>query len=305
MMGMKYLSKTGLIESEPDDHGHINKSIDEPRINLWRKVVFQLRKTSRNVGFLSSIGNTSYLIEKKIIRMGREWKIDIISWNPETDNSTPVLLELTMNVKDDKKKQIDSYRMIKPDDLRPIGVSMTDPLEIIIACDQPYDYCSDCCKIVFGDTLHAENTDKISNNELKKAVEKSEGLDLIHIPSTSFTIVPESKYGELRRGACGSIISKFSNNCDSFSSEDVVNECLDFIKEHIEFSERKDLINRMESQIDILVNGILSDYLYKENSLYKKTEKGKTANSNTQSLAAISKYIESWASTRTLESFSK
>lgn len=278
---------------------------EERRIVLWRRAIFQFRRFSDKEGAFHKAGLTDFRIEQNIVGLA-DSKPDIIGWRKGSGGhgeDYPLAMELTLNDERSKLGQIERYRALKPEQLAPIGISSSGGPEVVLGTLSGYPFDEELCVMILSDTMTCTGTQHIGDVRLREALEGSDGMDLVHIPEIHFTIVPESKFMELRRGMAGRLIAKFGPNAEGFTAEDLTLECLDFIARHIAEKSLEQLIRDVERQLDQLVDKQLRDYLRKDGGRYVLTERGEKVHTSAQSKDKVIRQISAWMNERKLEDF--
>ena len=276
---------------------------DERRIILWRRAVFLFRKFRKCEGAFHDAGFSNFRVEQAIHGMN-ECYPDLIGWRVgDYKKDWTLVVELTLG-DSDKSRQLRKYSEITPAQLSTLGISASDSPDVILGTSTPSRQNPGYCNIVLGDNLSVENLEHLRDPDLRKSLKDSVGADLIHIPSLHFTIVPESKFMEIRAGIAPGIIKRFNSGDDGFTDEDIAMEALDFLAEHMDSSVKKKVISQVHTQLSNLFEKNLKDYIMRtEDGRYLLTEKGKSVQDNSQSKEKISKAINVWMNTKTLESF--
>lgn len=164
----------------------------------------------------------------------------------------------------------------------------------------------DYCHIILAETLSITGIEHVQDENLRTTLEESEGDDLEHIPSTPFTIVPESKFREIRRGIGPIILCKFKPSPDegSFTATEVANEALDFLTEHMDSKVQKQMIKAVEEQIRDLQKRYLKDYIETDGEgIFTITEKGSKTPKSPNSMEKVGKQISAWMNETSLDDY--
>lgn len=281
------------------------KSLSEDcRITLWRRAIFLFRKFKNSEGAFHKAGFAHFRIEQKMIGLN-EIKPDIIAWRLGTGNNddSVLILELTLNENASKHNQLLKYRALESNQLNPLGISISDSPEVILGIPVPSKMDCDYCHIILGESLLYEGIEILHDEKLIESLKKSKDCDLTQIPSTPFSIVPESKFMEIRRGIAPIILQMFSPSIQSFTAEEIADKALDILIEHMDLKIREQIISDVKVQIEGLVKGYLKDYIDIKGELFSLTDKGKTVCVNSKSREKIKKQINAWMYEKNLDSF--
>ena len=277
---------------------------EERRIVLWRRAIFLFRKFTNFEGPFYKAGFTEFRIEQKIVGLN-ESKPDIISWksNEGSDEQSVLIVELTLNVEKSKHDQLMRYRSLRPNQLNPLGITMGGMPDIIVGVPEKADMDSDFCHIVLGKFMLCEGLACLQDPALIESLSNSTEMDLICVPSTPFSIVPESKFMEIRRGIAPIIMRKFAPLINSFTAESVADEALDILKEHMDSRVKSEITKSVEVQIKNLVSKYLNKYIKSEGGVFVLTERGMAVHDNPKSMEKVSSQISAWMNERRIDSY--
>lgn len=278
---------------------------EERRIVLWRRALFLFRKFTDSEGPFHKAGFEHFRIEQKIVGLG-ENKPDIIGWRTGSGDGgdRALILELTLNDKASKSKQLERYRSLGPNQLNPLGISASEPPDVALGIPMQSEMDKEYCHIVLGESLSAEGVGNLRDEPLRKALSDSEGLDLVRIPATHFSVVPESKFMEIRRGIAPIILQRFAPSAGPFTAEEVADLALDFLGEHMDSKVRDKVVVDVRTQIENLANAYLKDYIEVEKGgTFKLTEKGKAVHSSPGSMEKVNRQVNAWMHEKSLDTY--
>ncbi len=278
---------------------------EERRIVLWRRALFLFREFKETEGAFHKAGFTQFRVEQKIVGLN-ENKPDIIGWRTslEENGDKALVLELTLNHTESKHKQLERYSRLEPSQLNPLGVSTKEYPDVILGIPVPSEIDMDFCHVILGETLSIEGIENLHDGRLRESLSHSEGEDLIHIPSTHFSIVPESKYMEIRRGIGPIILQMFAPSMEYFTAEGITDQALDFLREHMDSKVHNKMVADVRIQIEKLVDKYLKDYIeIKDEGIFQLTEKGMAVNKSPKSMDKVNRQINAWMYEKILDSY--
>ena len=278
---------------------------EERRIVLWRRALFLFRKFKDSEGPFHRAGFEHFRIEQKIVGLG-ENKPDIIGWRTGSGDGDDraLILELTLNDKASKSKQLERYISLGPNQLNPLGISASEPPDVALGIPMQSEMDMEYCHVVLGESLSAEGVENIRDEPLKKALSDSEGLDLVRIPATHFSVVPESKFMEIRRGIAPIILQRFAPSAGTFTAEEVTDLALDFLGEHMDSKVRDKMVADVRTQIENLVKRYLGDYIEAgKDGTFKLTEKGDAVHANPRSMEKVNRQVNAWMYEKSIDTY--
>ena len=276
----------------------------ERRIVLWRRALFQFRKFKDREGAFNKAGYRYFRVEQALVGP-EETRPDIIGWKEiKEGENRAVVVELTLNNSKSKAEQLERYARLRPSQLLPVGISTTHPPIVVIGSLMPFEHDPEYCRITLGNELSCEGVEHLDDPDLRAALNSSIGDDLVRIPSLPFTIVPESKYMEVRRGIAPDIMQRFTSGSEGFSAEEITMGALDFLAEHID----RDVLDKVVSEVNIQITRLVSKYLSEyieiaEDGVFILTDKGKTVHRNPRSMEKVNRQISAWMWEKTIETY--
>lgn len=244
------------------------------RITLWRNTV-QLFHEYKRPNFVDpfKVAGFDYVVDRPFLtRQGDERHPDIVA----SGEMGWLVLELTANQRS-KEQQLDKYRMIDPRYLASYGLFPHASEPDIISSRLEYINDGLYCQILVKDFLDLKNEEQLNNQSLKNELLKAKGIDLRKLPEIPITLVPEMvRYHlEIRRGLIEIIMQLFAPDRPEKTPIQMVDEGLDKLSDKIGVTEKRSLIDRVKSEMDVLIGNHLSGYLeFKENT-YRATGKFK------------------------------
>lgn len=293
-MEMRYLSKSDNIKS---DGFVIDKYI---RLDTW-KFVFQLFHKYNKIGFAGpfiNAGYDKYVCESFVTDREKhnETKPDIFSWGSKSKKV--LIVEITNNEFYEKKnKNMIKYKNTDPDLLSSFGVpyGCDKNIDVLLASDREQNE-SDWCQIILKEKLDVKYDENIIYDELRSSLIESIGINLTRLPDLSITLLPEMKKLEIRRGLEGYIHKIFEPNNEGYDADLLAEMGLDKFKYKFSKSSKKDLADKIDWQMKLLIQNYLSDYLEEVNGVYraKLSKKGRPFAESSQSRKKISEGIEMW-----------
>jgi|GEM_PF-4754120 len=269
---------------------------DDSRIELWQRTVQLFKNCDTYTGPFYSVGITSYEIEHVFSKDKDGFKPDIFGWSPrgtpETGDDQTIALELTVDKTANKNGQLLRYSQIPPENLRVFGAK-TDksPISILVSLSELRGHDSHCQLDLGGKNLVCYNLDSILDERIHDALKAANGtFDIEKLSSSDFTIVPESKHGELKRGMVQAIMEMFSPDANSFTARDITIICLGELHKHMDIKALNDLKSKVETELDGLITKHLKGEIVKKKDVYTINKSGE-AQSRRKS---ISSKLNNW-----------
>lgn len=279
-----------------------NSSCDH--IQVWRRAVFLFKQPRTNIkGPCLEAGFSKILIEHSIGTTIGE-SPDIISWNPDIENPYYLICDITCrpDLNDGKVKQIEKYKQIQPESLYNIGIQSDKKPIVLLLTKNEMPGLINCPQIVLTDKLSCLNLEQIEYEPLRGCLKNNVGVDLIHIPEISFTLVPEIHY--VRPCIIDSIMHMFSPKIAWFTAEDIAKDAMDIIYEEIDSKMKINVIKNIDEQLSELSKKHLGRYIFHEGDKYIITNDGKKVCTSASTRSAIEKTLKHWAGIKTtLDSF--
>jgi hypothetical protein len=274
MMGWKYLPETDY------------------RINLWRNTIQLFHEIRRPhfVGPFKAAG-LNYVVDRPFLTMqGDERRPDIVA----SGERGWLILELTAN-QNSKQLQLDKYKMIDPRYLASYGLHPHENKPDIMSSRLTHIDDGSYCQILVNDFLALKNEENLGNQYLKDELIKAKGIDLRKLPEIPITLVPEMvKYHlEIRRGLIEIIMQLFAPDSIGKTPVQMVEEGLDKLSDKIGVTEKHNLIERVKSEMDVLMGDNLSGYIEFKDNTYRATDKFKQHHKTLENIASK---LKEWAS---------
>lgn len=264
---------------------------NDDRITLWRNAI-QLFNTYTNfVGPFKAAGFNEYRIEASLhTKGGILINPDIISCSDEGW----VIIDLSFS-QNSKKENLEKYKDANPRNLNLHGLKIhTSNPDILSGRLDPIDD-GDVCILILKDKLRLGNLNCINNKTLAEELTKVEGRDLSKLPQISIALLPEmeTKLGEIRRGLVDIVMQIFDPTCEGKTPLQMVNEGLDILADSTVIGKKEALKDKVQSQMGLLINNHLKEYLEFEDEKYRATEKFKSTHH--VSREAVHNGIKEWA----------
>lgn len=234
-------------------------SKNDYRIILWRNTIqlFHEYKRPNFVGPFKA-AQLRYVVDRPFLTLkGDEKRPDIVA----SGESGWLVLELTTNDKS-KESKLDSYKMIDPRYLSSYGlVPHKNEPDIIcsrLSCvnDGPF------CQILVKDFF------------------------------SPITLVPEMRNQEIRRGLIEIVMQIFEPNSNGKTTIQMVDEGLERLSDIVGVTEKRSLLVKIDTEMDILIRNHLSGYLEFKDNTYKATEKFKQHH---KTFGFVSLRLKEWA----------
>ena len=264
-------------------------SEDDHRIDLWRNTIQLFHQSNRShfIGPFKAAGFNKYIGEPYFIssESGNPLTPDIVA----SSDDGWLVLELTTRP-GSKESQLESYKSIDPQDLKNYGLheNFGNPDVIISRLsfipDGPY------CKISVKDHLEIQNEEYINNPLLKEELMKSNGADLRRLPSIPITLLPEMKPQEIRKGLISLVMQIFEPGSEGKTLVQLVDGGLERLQ--VRPAARSQLIDKVKTEMTVLIKDFLSEYLIFENNHYNATDKFKY---HYATLSHITQELNKWA----------
>lgn len=261
------------------------------RIALWRNTIqlFHEYKRPNFVGPFKAAG-FNYVVDRPFLtKQGDERRPDIMA----SGETGWLILELTAN-QHSKELQLNKYRLIDSRYLASYGLPPQDSKPDIISSRLDYIDDGSYCQIFVKDFLNLKNEDQLNNQHLKNELIHAKGIDLRKLPEIPITLVPEMvRYHlEIRRGLIEIIMQLFAPDSAGKTPVQMVDEGLDKLSDKIGVTEKRNLIDRIKSEMDILLENHLSGYIeFKENT-YRATDKFKQHH---KTMEYVASRLKEWA----------
>lgn len=123
------------------------------------------------------------------------------------------------------------------------------------------------------DKLEIQNEEYINNHVLRDELIKSKGLDLRRLPQITITLLPEMKSHEIRKGLINLVMQIFEPDSDGKTLVQLVDDGLERLQ--VRPAARSQLIDKVRTEMNVLLKDFLSEYLILDNNRYKATDKFK------------------------------
>ena len=244
------------------------------RIELWRNTI-QLFHSYKKINFngpFFATGYTNYRIESPLSEKdtGNPKTPDIFACGPKGW----LILELSCS-DESKKGQLDSYKNLDPRSLSTYGCHAYDAPPDTICSRPDFNNDGDHCEIVVKDSFNVKKDQFIAENSLRDALINMKGKDLKRLPEIPFSLVPEMKHYEIRRGIVDIILQLFDGRSDGKTAFQMCEKGLERIFELIPASSKKSLTDKITNEMETLLEKELTGYLELREGKYYATDKFK------------------------------
>ena len=117
---------------------------------------------------------------------------------------------------------------------------------------------------------------RIVNDELRRALVEARGVDLTHLPSLPFTLVPEmvGHPQELREGLVDLVLQIFAPGSAGMSATQMVDKGLERLVDLVGPKDRSILVSKVEEQMKTLPT-FLGGYLEESDGVFRASSKWK------------------------------
>jgi len=269
------------------------KCLPDPdqRIILWRNTL-QLFHAYKNQGFIGPFFSSDYgnyrvespLSERETLKRRIP---DIFACGP----SGWLIIELTCD-DESKKGQLDADKNLDPRSLSGYGrkaySSSPDTISsrLIENNDQGH------CQMVVYSSFILKNEEFINNINLRNALIETKGKDLTKLPEIPFSLVPEMKNFEIRRGLVDIVMQIFYEKSEGKTPSEMCEEGLERLFDLVSPSARQSLVDKIQQEMDVLIRTDLAGYIEYKDGKYRSTSKLKPYPLSRQ---VITQKLQSWA----------
>jgi hypothetical protein len=272
------------------------------RITLWRNTIalFHERNRPHFVGPFRMAGYHNYRVEPglSLRRTGEIKNPDIVASSP----SGWLVVDLTCS-ENSKEEKLDIYKQLEPRSLSHLGLQIHNkPPETLCSRLSDVDD-GEHCQILVKDEIIVRKIDCISDEALKTALAECSGTKLTSLPTIPITLLPESKNHEIRRGLVDIVMQIFQPDSKGKTAFQMAEEGLDKLSESVSPAKKRDMINKIKREMDVLINHNLKGYItLRDDGTYVPTDKFRE---HTMTLGLISSRLKEWANPtqRTISSY--
>lgn len=268
---------------------------------LWRNAIqlFHIYPKLPFFGPFAQAGICDYVVEVKLAYRnskkgdrdaGKMFDPDICA----SGESGWLILELTTNPKA-KGKALEKYQHLDCKSLDIYNIPTAHGSPDVMSGRLEYVDDGSFCQLVLLDRLEVKKVENIKNDLLRDSLIAANGVSLSKLPELPIAFVPESvkdKKG-VRVGLINIVMRLFAPNCAGMTADEMADAGLERLARKIDPGKRNDLINKIESEMEILISKHMGDYLErKEDGKYAPTQKY-TGTPNQRS--AIASRMRTWA----------
>jgi hypothetical protein len=246
------------------------------RIVLWRNTIklFHKQVKVNYTGPFFAAGYTNYRIESPLSEhgSGKERSPDIFAYSP----NGWLVVELTCDEGESQKKQLDDDKKLDPRDLSsqygwPVFAKAPDTISSRLIFNDDGDH----CQIAVNDTLNIKKEHHLQDNLLRTELTAMRGRDLTKLPEIPFSLVPEMKHYEIRRGLIDIVIQIFDPKSQGKTPSEMCEDALDQLFKITTIKSREKLIKKINTEMEVLMVSELAGYLELKEGKYRVTEKFK------------------------------
>ena len=178
------------------------------RIVLWRNTIQLFHKQVRVnfTGPFFASGFTNYRVESPLSERdtGKQRIPDIFACGP----NGWLVIELTCN-DESKKGQLDADKNLEPRSLSQYGCTAYPALPDTMSSRLAFNNDAGHCQIVVKDSFDVKQEQFIQDASLRTALTAMRGQNMTRLPEIPFSLVPEMKHFEIRRGLIDIVLQLF------------------------------------------------------------------------------------------------
>jgi hypothetical protein len=261
----------------------------DPRIVLWRNAINLFHEYNRPPfrGPFRAAG-FSHVVERTLLTgSGGKRKPDIVG----SGESGWAVIDLTSDPSS-KAEQLASYHDIDPRLLSGLGLHVhAGSPDMLVARDVDGDDGPNC-QLIFRDTLEVRRPELVANPTLRSELERARGADFSGLPGPSFTLIPESRGLEVRRGIQSHVLQAFAPNSKGTPIFEIVRGALDCLFDVVSPDDKIALTDSVRDSLRILVKEHLPIHLeLKDDVLRARPD----VNPHPKTLRFVAKAVREWA----------
>jgi len=261
------------------------------RIVLWRNTI-QLFHTYKKVNFIGpffATGFTNYRVESPLSESvtGKTRVPDIFASGPRGW----VVIDLTCD-DESKSGQLDAYRNLDSRSLSTYGFPAHSTPPDTMSSRLAFNNDGDHCEMVVKDSFDLRKEQYIHDIPLRNALVGMKGQDLRKLPEIPFSLVPEMKHYEIRRGLIDSVMQLFDTRSNGKTPYQMCEDGLERLFELVTPTSRQSLIDKIKQEMEVLISKELAGYLVFKDGKYCATEKLKQYPKSRQ---AVALKLQEWA----------
>lgn len=261
------------------------------RIILWRNTIqlFHRYKKNKFNGPFFDAGYTTYRVESPLSEKntGTELHPDIFACGP----NGWLVIELSCNDKS-KCHQLDNYRNLDSRSLALYGCEPYDNPPDTISSRLSMNNDGNHCEMIVKETFHLNKDEYIQNDNLREALIQMRGKSLRGLPEIPFSLVPEMKHYEIRRGLIDIVMQLFDGSSEGKTPYQMCEDALERLFPLVTTTAKKSLVEKIKSEMEPLVKKELNGYLIYQDGKYIATDKYKQS---PQSRNRIASKLQEWA----------
>jgi len=261
------------------------------RIVLWRNTIqlFHVYKKVNFTGPFFTSGYTNYRVESPLSECttGKSRVPDIFACGPQGW----LVIDLSCNT-ESKKEQLDSYKNLDSRSLSTYGCQAYTTPPDTMSSRLAFNSDGDHGEMVVMNTFDLKKEQFIQNVLLRNALIGMKGQNMKKLPEIPFSLVPEMKHYEIRRGLVDIVMQLFDTRSEGKTPYQMCEEGLERLFELVTPTSRQSLIDKIKQEMDVLVKKDLAGYLVLNEGKYCATEKFKQY---PKSRLAVTSKLQDWA----------
>jgi hypothetical protein len=261
----------------------------EERLKVWRNTLQLFHKTNKYTGPFYRADYKKYQIEPKILMKGgtNEKTPDLVSSNADFW----IIVEMTYS-EYSKEETLSKYSNLDGRFLSNYGLITHSSLPILICSRTKEADDGHFTQLLVRDKLEIIHLDLITDQNLRECLKADIGYDLSKGQQIPITLLPEmNSDAEIRQGLLPGVIQLFMPESMGKDATMLCDEGLDKLSDVVELSEKKELIIRIERNMNILIKDFLNNYLVFRDGKYQMNKRMKI---NTNSMKAINEKLQEW-----------
>jgi len=240
---------------------------------LWRNTIQlfhkQVRVNFTGPFFASSF--TNYRVESPLMdKTGTSRTPDIFACG----SAGWLVIELSCDTSS-KKAQLDSYKNLDSRSLSTYGCTAYPTPPETMSSRLCFNNDGDHCQMVVKDSFDVRNDRFINDAALRTAIINTKGKDMKRLPEIPFSLVPEMKNFEIRRGLVDIVLQLFDTKSEGKTPYQMCEEGLERLFPLIPANAKQSLMDKIKQEMDVLMTTELSGYLELRDGKYCSTAKFK------------------------------
>ncbi len=250
---------------------YLSNSNNNSRLLLYQRAIhlfhyYRNTKTRKQFqGPFHAVGLRLYRLGPLILdNQGNKFTPDIVS----SMTGLWLSFELTNNPSS-KEEKLKNYSLLDSNHLGNHGLPYCSGSPEVLSGRVDNISDGNFCQILLQDKLDIRGESHINSQMLRYALLNAKGYDLTALPELPFTILPEMKTLEIRVGISEQVIQLFDPSSQGKRAIEIVKEGLERLDDKISMQDKQSLLDKVERQMNELMNGPLKGYLECEKGVYK------------------------------------